>query len=871
MAGATRYALAVLTLLVLSSVPVAVADESDQVSLVIVDQSVHQKNWFVEGDVLSILPSFINSGDQTAVDNDPSCGVVLQVYDSLNTQIIDETSRCRGQSQSLDLASGEEYFFDAQEWNLTKDDGSFVWPGEYTIHAYHPATELRTSTTIVVQTSVDISSELELLLQINTRDGEIRQDEEVVASVTLVNPSVQSIPLPDLDGCQVEFNVNGHSTLAMKCFDDFQTVEPYEHILLGHVLLEDSSLQIGMNTLQVSFPSGDLLSSLSFSLEEVEPIDTSLQSMTTVEIISPKEIQHTYTQGEIFSSTLQIKNIADDSALLQFTDSCRAEVWIFNAQGEIVFDSRLFKSCNALQLDSVLDSGEILQFTLPDWTFTDLLGCEVSSGKYTVVAEVPEHHLSSSETIVYHQSQSSNCGVSPGFEILPEIHPSELGFNLSITLVPNGPGVDLIWIDSCGIEVSIIDLSTVEEVIQQPYLCDIPEHRHFILPYQGETNSLRIDGGEVFETLDDTQFWTEGRYQIILDFQTSQEVRASFGFTWPIAQEAVIIQPTAEAVIEQQSRLVSGSWSGLQTEIGTCWMLESIDEGQLLLSSALVSPWTPHQGLSGTYEIVDSPAHPACSMFQAPSFQIRALQYEIPLKVTESVEQSDVQAEPEQISDIEQSIATSTVIVAVVSTSLFTMLFAAVLSNESLRIPSTAAGLWFLGLVGRTHETTDGRYQRGRLMGYLTANPGCHFRALMAALDMSNGQITHHLRILESEETIWRRKDGRLVRYYPLTNSLYPGMAEADLPIPPLSPDPNSLQGKILTLLDQDGPLGEFPTQAELANRLEKSQQLVSHHLRTLQKFGLVEKRKMGLKNRYKLTREAIFLLETNTDFSRDD
>jgi DNA-binding transcriptional ArsR family regulator len=97
-----------------------------------------------------------------------------------------------------------------------------------------------------------------------------------------------------------------------------------------------------------------------------------------------------------------------------------------------------------------------------------------------------------------------------------------------------------------------------------------------------------------------------------------------------------------------------------------------------------------------------------------------------------------------------------------------------------------------------------------------------------------------------------------------------PGMSEEELPVPPLSPDPNSLQGKILTLLDADGPMGEFPTQAELAKRLEKSQQLVSHHLRTLQKFGLVEKRKMGIKNRYKLTREAIFLLETNDDFIRD-
>ena len=192
-------------------------------------------------------------------------------------------------------------------------------------------------------------------------------------------------------------------------------------------------------------------------------------------------------------------------------------------------------------------------------------------------------------------------------------------------------------------------------------------------------------------------------------------------------------------------------------------------------------------------------------------------------------------------------------------------------TNEALRIPATAAGLWFLGLIGKTHETTDGRYQRGRLMGYLTANPGCHFRALMSALDMSNGQITHHLRVLEAEEHVWRKSDGRLVRFYPLTNQLHPNMPEEDLPVPPLSPDPNSLQGKILNLLDREGGLGQFPTQSELAKRLEKSQQLISHHLRTLQKFGLVERRKMGVKNRYKLTREAVFLLETSDDFTNDD
>ena len=203
----------------------------------------------------------------------------------------------------------------------------------------------------------------------------------------------------------------------------------------------------------------------------------------------------------------------------------------------------------------------------------------------------------------------------------------------------------------------------------------------------------------------------------------------------------------------------------------------------------------------------------------------------------------------------------------VTSSSILITLLLFVSNTESLRIPVTSAGLWMLGLIGKTHETSDGRFQRGRLIGYLTANPGCHFRALMAALNMSNGQITHHLRLLENQELIWRINDGRFVRYYPLNNSLHPGMNPDDLPVPPLSPDPKSLQGKILTILDDEHQLGEFPTQAELAKKLAKSQQLISHHLRTLQKYGLVEKRKMGIKNRYKLTKEAIFLLETDIEY----
>jgi predicted transcriptional regulator len=289
------------------------------------------------------------------------------------------------------------------------------------------------------------------------------------------------------------------------------------------------------------------------------------------------------------------------------------------------------------------------------------------------------------------------------------------------------------------------------------------------------------------------------------------------------------------------------------------------DETYLLSNAKTIASWSPSSTMQGLYRVISAESSPECSTFSAPSVEVVEVKMEQPLE--QEIAEESTSSEPTLALPSEETSAVVAVTTVVITASLLSVIGLVAITNESLRIPATMAGLWFLGLIGKTHETTDGRYQRGRLMGYLTANPGCHFRALMSALDMSNGQITHHLRVLEAEEHIWRKNDGRLVRYYPLTNQLHPNMNESELPVPPLSPDPNSLQGKILNLLDQDGGLGQFPTQAELAKRLEKSQQLISHHLRTLQKYGLVERRKMGVKNRYKLTREAIFLLETSDDF----
>ena len=124
---------------------------------------------------------------------------------------------------------------------------------------------------------------------------------------------------------------------------------------------------------------------------------------------------------------------------------------------------------------------------------------------------------------------------------------------------------------------------------------------------------------------------------------------------------------------------------------------------------------------------------------------------------------------------------------------------------------------------------------------------------------MSNGQLAHHLSVLEADEIIWRRKDGRKVRYYP--SSIDSHTPDDDLPVPVLTPDPNSLQGRILQILDIHENEILNLSQKELSDKLETSQQLVSYHLKSLENWGLVEKERVALRYRYRLTDRALILL----------
>ena len=813
--------------------------------------------WYGSGDVVELSSALVNDGVQTSITEDPSCGTVLMVLDQSGTTIIDEGTTCRGQSRGLDVPSGTTTL-DSHTWNLEDASGNLVAPGTYTVTVELAGSELSSSVEVNVQQNAGLPSELVYSSTLAYRGDSVAVGEPIILSYKVYNPTALPIELSVTDECKLlitfESNLFGPS-----CTPVVETIEPFSAFALGHSLLY--ATQQGDSSVTVATPDGMTINTHSFTVSQGELASEPLES-------SISTLSESYIQGELLEGSMNLKNVLDESVLLQFTNTCRMTYWVVDSLGDIVFDTLSQSNCNNAGYDMVLGPSEVSMFAMQGWAFADSQGCAIRTGAYVVVTEVPEFGYFASKEIDFRRTNSVNCDSSPLPVLDIEIETNEENV-VEFELLLNGDvsGSEIHWLEACKATLQMWDVNLESKIIDKNILCSSDE---------SIDDSLQITSADTlrFSITDLDQYeFTEGEYRVRLHLAIDQDIDAEQTFTWPLpvedTQEVEAIDNEGTPV--QQIVLITGTWNDVSTSDGTCWMIEDAEENVRMMSSNSIETWSPERGSSGMYEAVQTEANTPCSRFTADSYQIQSIVDEQPFvieePVTETKDTADVvPTNEETIPDwAPQAVA------AVTIGALLSMLGFAAFNNEALRVSVTLSGLWILGLMGRTSETTDGRFQRGRLMGYLTANPGCHFRALLSALDMSNGQLSHHLRVLEQEESLWRRKDGRLVRYYPLTNNLHPMLEDEDLPVPILAPDPLSLQGKILLVLDQDGELGDFPTQAELAKRLDKSQQLISHHLRTLEKYGLIEGRRMGMRNRYKLTKEAMFLLETNEAFLRNE
>ena len=819
-----------------------------------IETDFEAKEWYVSGDSISFNSWLMNSGDSISFDDDPTCGIVVNIYDSESNLIQNGEEICRGQIRGETLDSGETGESYSKSWNFQINE-QLVESGIYTIESLHTGTDLSKSFDVQFFSPVEWPESLNLEVEVMSSSADFSEYYADIARLTWTNFDEYSVSMPDDQFCKLIISVSGEERVGPNCFDEFG-LEGWE-TRLHHAI--DLSFEIETRSeVVISTPNGEWSETFSLLPKPIiDGIASNLNGITSGQIL---------TSDSTFAPSILLENNLDSDIELEFTNSCRAVYWIYDAIGSLVFDSQQLSGCNEMLQERVVPTQGGLNLQMPNWFFTDVNGCSVGTGEYIIVASIPEAGISKSQSFEFERNFAEPCGEESLLSLEADLFGTENGFDMDITLSSESDSY-LTWQGPCALELTLKNLENQKLQVRQT-VCDIYDGRSFSLS-DGAEFSLKTD--EIIMSNSEGEPLEDGAYIIEIKLATRSVNEHIIEFNWPLDEQTEEETAAPEQSVIDEIELI-GTWTGFLTEQGTCWVLTQEDETQFGLNSALgIIDWNPQQGQSGIFKgSLTSDTSLACSNYQIQNFDVTEIVYiyqnveEIQPIEEETVEQTvEIQ---EQIIPTNNAIP---VISVIASTTLLSLLVTAIISNESLRIPSTAMGLWLIGLVGKTSETTDGKYQRGRIMGYLTANPGCHFRALMAAMQMSNGQCTHHIRILEKEEKIWRKKDGRLVRYYPLTSDMNPYTEEKELPVPPLSPDPKSLQGKILTILDDDGLMGEFPTQAALAKRLDKSQQLISHHLRTLQKYGLVERRKMGMKNCYKLTREAIFLLETDEKFGR--
>ena len=850
--GVARAAAVMLLLLLVPLASQSATAEAEDGLHIDVDLSGLDRPWVTDGAAL-LLDVALTNGGEVAQDLviDPSCGLVLSVENSRGERVVDGTTSCRGQERGLRLepeASGlsTRLAFNASALGLSD--------GTYTLLVHEAVLGTSTTVDVEVRRSMPWPEALHLDL-LPVQRSEQAEDGEVVL-MRWRNAGASTVAWPQGD-CDVHAVADAWRSVAA-CDGQQEAMAPWEVRFAG-VLPMSANLLNEAGDLVLSTPNGEVVASYTPVHVDAMPAGLSL------DLSMPADAPSVVGRGMVVEPSLSLTYDGNEDLAFDTATTCRADWWAVDTSGRIVYDSRWMAPCTPSERSMTIAPASTLTFQGLGWGLVDGDGCTVPSGTYALIGRIDALDASSASLLRVEHEANDGCAAIDDVTILPSIV-AGADNRPDLHLEVRGPeeGTELVLQGTCAGVLRIFDEAS-NLLIERVVGCGGRYVRHHVLPNAEAVLQLDFAGldlstanGEVLE---------DGRYVLEVDLNAGAPIRHRSLVTIALADDGEVQDEEPDVpVVEGPLLTEEGVWSGLQTADGACWLLQVQSDRFLALSSG-PDGWGPAQGLRGVYHLRSTEAAGACGNVDAePVVVVEVLEERASAPAVEDSTTSSttndvpvVDPVPARLEEVE---VLPVLVVAVASTSLMGLLVSLVLTNEAWRLPASTAGLWMLGVMGRTKETSDGKFQRGRIMGYLEANPGCHFRAVMSALDLSNGQAAHHLRVLEQEQQIWRKKDGRLVRLYPLNGQMHPDTPDDDLPIPPLSPDPSSLQGRILSLLDDDGLMGDFPTQADLARRLERSQQLVSHHLRTLERYGLVEKRKMGVRQRYVLTREAVFLLE---------
>jgi len=125
-------------------------------------------------------------------------------------------------------------------------------------------------------------------------------------------------------------------------------------------------------------------------------------------------------------------------------------------------------------------------------------------------------------------------------------------------------------------------------------------------------------------------------------------------------------------------------------------------------------------------------------------------------------------------------------------------------------------------------------FERGRIFEYINKNPGSHYTDIKVNLDLNNGALAYHLRVLERESYIKSRTIGLFRRFYP-----FGFRVETQDFVP--------IQDLLVATVRSSPGIG----QKEMARAIGVPLSTVNYQCNMLVRSGEIRSEKMGRKKRY--------------------
>jgi len=132
------------------------------------------------------------------------------------------------------------------------------------------------------------------------------------------------------------------------------------------------------------------------------------------------------------------------------------------------------------------------------------------------------------------------------------------------------------------------------------------------------------------------------------------------------------------------------------------------------------------------------------------------------------------------------------------------------------------------------------QYNRGRIMGYLEANPrGVYFTDILKTLDMKYGTLVYHLNVLERERELFSRGERASRIFFARGTEVY---GEKKKFWEKVEFFPSKVQQDIIDTIEEQDHI----TQTEIAKKLRVSKESLHYHIRKLKKAGVVQIERRG-------------------------